>query len=443
MTRGEAALHLHQDTYLPELAISPAIVRRTRSLVRLPTYNQFWILAALALLAALLAAAPAPAAAATICSTASGSAIRAPLAQAAEPHQAGLVIDFGDGRVLTFCVDLGEDGQATGEELLRASNLPVIIEYNGGIGGAVCKIDTQGSDFPSEPCFSHCTLRPGEPCLYWSYSQLVGDRWQFSQIGASSTTVHSGDVNGWAWGPSTIAQGALPPLRTLAEICRPATATPTASPTLSPTTTPSARPTVTVIPVAAPPAIETPYIVQSNTPTPSATAAPTRTATASPVAALPTPTASSGPAPGSPPAEQSVPITLIPTLTTPLPPTATPDLMVTLAPAPTSTLQVPVAQAGPPAPDPASRAAQASLRIQLPLIQHAGVATPSAMPHPTAPVVAASAAPARATPTATATPAPLRPVAPGDPTHTYPYFGGMAALLLASWAMLRRGRAAP
>src|SRR3954469_16346736 len=138
-------------------------------------HNLFRLLAALILLVALLVGTPAPAraAGAVLCSASRAGMSPALRAQAAEAHQAGLVIDFGDGRVLTFCVDLGDDGQATGEEVLRASNLPVILEYSGGIGSAVCKIDTVGSDFPAEPCFSHCTLRPGETCMYWSYSQLV------------------------------------------------------------------------------------------------------------------------------------------------------------------------------------------------------------------------------------------------------------------------------
>src|SRR5689334_4388603 len=133
------------------------------------TYNRMRLIAGLSLLAALLAAAPAHAraAGAALCNASAAEMARALRAQESVPQQAGLVIDFGDGRVLTFCVDLGADGQATGEELLRASNLPVIFEYSGGIGGAVCKIDTVGSDFPSEPCFSHCTLQPGEPCMYW------------------------------------------------------------------------------------------------------------------------------------------------------------------------------------------------------------------------------------------------------------------------------------
>jgi hypothetical protein len=396
--------------------------------------TRFRLLAALVLLAALLAAAPTPAAAATPCNA---KINRAPLAQTAEPHQAGLVIDFGDGRVITFCIDLGEDGQATGEELLRASNLPVTIEYNGGIGGAVCKIDAVGSDFPSEPCFSHCTLRPGEPCLYWSYSQLVGDHWQFSQIGASSIIVHSGDVNGWAWGPSTIAQGALPPLRTLAEICLPSRATPSASPTPTPTATPSAMPTVTVIPVAAPPAIETPYIAQSSTATPTVSATPTNTPTSSPTAMPPAPASSTSTAQGSPPAAQ--PVSSPPTPALAPPPTATPGV----TPAPSSTAQLAAATASQLAPEPASRVAAGSLRIQLPLIQHAVAAAPSATTRPTARVVATTAAPAHATPEATARPTPPRPAARDDPTRTYPYFGGMVALLLACWALLRRGRGAP
>ncbi|HEU5098799.1 MAG TPA: hypothetical protein VFU22_07260 [Roseiflexaceae bacterium] len=397
--------------------------------------NRLHLLAALALLAMPQAVAP-RAAAAAICSASSAEIRRAPAAQATEAHHAGLVIDFGDGRVMTFCIDLGDDGQATGEELLRASNLPVIIEYNGGVGGAVCKIDTVGSNFPSEPCFSHCTLRPGEPCIYWSYSQLVGDRWQFSQIGASSTIVHSGDVNGWAWGESTIARGALPPLRTLAEICMPATATPTASATPTATATPSAMPTATQPLVAAPPAIETPYVAQINTPTLSAT--PTSTPTASPMPTTPVPATSTGAGQSSRPTAQPAATSPTPL---PAPPTATPS--ATPSPPPTIAAQVAQAGASLPSPEMTSRGAVASLRIQLPLIQHAVVATPGATMHPTAQLEAATATPSRVAPPAIATPPRSQPVAPDNPTRTYPYFGGIAVLLLAGWALLRRDRRTP
>jgi hypothetical protein len=394
------------------------------------TYNSLRLIAGLGLLAALLAAAPAHAraAGAVLCNANPAGMNRALRAQDSTPHQAGLVIDFGDGRVMTFCIDLGADGQATGEELLRASNLPVVLEYSGGIGGAVCKIDTVGSDFPAEPCFSHCTLRPGETCMYWSYSQLVGDHWQFSQIGASSTVVRSGDVNGWAWGESTIARGAQPPLRTLADICLPATATPTAS--LTPT--PSATATATLPPAAAPPATTTPYVAKIITATPTASPKPTSTTTTSPVVAPPMPPSAQAQAA----APTALPA-LSPPTPTPQPPTIPPS--VTALP--------PTTSVAPPTPPPAKRDLGGNLRIQLPLIQQAVAATPSATTRPTARPAARMesvlATPLSATPApATATPPP--PGVPDDnPTRNYPYFGVMTIFLLGSWALLRRGRRAP
>ena len=424
------------------------MIRLTTILPKLTPYKALRLLAALSLLAALLAGTPAPARAsgAVLCGANRAGMSQAARAQAAEAHQAGLVIDFGDGRVLTFCVDLGDDGQATGEELLRASNLPVILEYSGGIGSAVCKIDTVGSNFPAEPCFSHCTLQPGETCMYWSFSQLVGDHWQFSQVGASSTIVHSGDVNGWAWGISTIAQGAQPPLRTLAEICLPATARPTAS--LTPT--PTATPTATQPPAPPQPATTTPYVAPVITSTPTASPAPTSTPTASSTAtpAASTPSASSvqqsTPALATAPAalaEPSAPILM------PQPPT--PTLSATAAPLATSVGLEDSALVSLPAAAPVNRNAGGSLRIQLALIQHAVVAMPSATVRPAirpaARVAAALLTPSR-TPSAPAavTPMPFRQAAPEpDTTRNYPYFGGMAAFLLAGWVLLRRGRRSP
>jgi hypothetical protein len=392
------------------------------------TYNRLRLIAALSLLAALLAAAPehVRAAGAVLCNTNSAGMNRALRAQDSAPHQAGLVIDFGDGRVMTFCIDLGADGQATGEELLRASNLPVIFEYNGGIGGAVCKIDTVGSDFPAEPCFSHCTLRPGETCMYWSYSQLVGDHWQFSQIGASSTVVRSGDVNGWAWGESTIARGAQPPLRTLADICLPATSTPTAS--LTPT--PSATATATLPPAAAPPATTTPYVAKIITATPTASPRPTSTPTTSPVVAPSVPPSAT--------AQAATPTALpAPSPPTPIPQPPTPTPSVKALP--------PTTSVAPPTSPLANRDLSGNLRIQLPLIQQAGAAMPSATTRPTA-RPAARMESVLATPlSATLAPAaPPRPSVPDDnPTRNYLCFGVMSLFLLGSWALLRRGRRAP
>jgi len=309
---------------------------------------------------------------------------------------------------------------------LRASNLPVIFEYS-GVGGAVCKIDSVGSNIPTEPCFSHCTLQPGEVCMYSSYSQLVGDHWQFSQVGASSTVVHSGDVNGWAWGESTIAHGAQPPLRTLADICPPATATPTASLTPTPTVTPTA----TLPPAAPPPATATPYIAPIITATPTVSPTPTNTPTISPVLAPAAPTIA--------PAQATVPTALpAPSPPTLQQPTVTPS--ATPSPPPTSAAPADTVDTTIPTPTPANRGAGETLRIQLPLIQHADAATASATTRPTASMESAPLPSATPAP-AIATTAPPRQDAPDDdPTRNYPYFGGTAAFLLTGWVLLRRGR---
>ena len=64
-------------------------------------------------------------------------------AEPAPPNRAGLVVRFGDGTVQTACVDLGPDGEATGEDLLDAASLQPVIEYT-ALGGTVCEIDRAG-----------------------------------------------------------------------------------------------------------------------------------------------------------------------------------------------------------------------------------------------------------------------------------------------------------
>ena len=171
-------------------------------------------------------------------------------AQQPYPHHAGIVIRFGDGHVRTACVDLGDDGQATGEEVLRAAGVSVVMEYS-GMGGIVCKIDGEGCNFPDQPCFCQCTLNPGEPCVYWIYYYLEGGNWQYSGMGATGHTVHSGEVEGWAWGEGTMAGGEVkPPVMSFDQICVPP-ATPTNTPIpptdtpVPPTDTPEPEPTAT------------------------------------------------------------------------------------------------------------------------------------------------------------------------------------------------------
>ncbi len=184
-------------------------------------------------------------------------------------NQAGLVVQFSDGSLYTACLDLGPDGQATGEELLRASGMAAAIDYGTGLGGTVCKIGNEGCGFPAQPCFCQCTMKPGEPCVYWAYFHLVDGQWRYANQGVSTFIVRPGDVQGWAWGPGTTETGVQLPLITFEQICsappEPAGSTATSAP-LAPPTTPAPQPTAT-------PAVPT------DTPLPSATPSSNPTAT--------------------------------------------------------------------------------------------------------------------------------------------------------------------
>jgi hypothetical protein len=134
--------------------------------------------------------------------------------------QAGLVIQFGEGNLQTACVELGPDGEATGEEVLRAAGFDTVIDYTSGFGGGtVCKVDAQGCNFPAEACFCQCTMRPGDPCVYWTYFRLIEGQWRYSNLGVSNTTLRPGEVEAWVWGPGGTSAGAAPPVITFDEIC--------------------------------------------------------------------------------------------------------------------------------------------------------------------------------------------------------------------------------
>ncbi len=185
-------------------------------------------------------------------------------AQEGENNQAGLVVQFGDGQVYTACVDLGTDGQATSEEVLRTSGLAMTIDYNSGLGSTVCKIGSVGCNYPANPCFCQCTMKPGDPCVYWTHFHVQDGQWRYSIQSANGYVVRPGEVEGWAWGPGTAQAGTQPPLIPFEQICSapPSAPLPAATQTLAPTAT-TVQATVT--------ATATP----TSTPLPSATSAPT------------------------------------------------------------------------------------------------------------------------------------------------------------------------
>jgi hypothetical protein len=172
---------------------------------------------------------------------------------------AGLVVDFGGGRVETRCVNYGEQS-LSGYQLLERSGLGFQIDASSGMGAAICQIE--GTGCPGTDCFCQC--KGGGTCSFWSYWLLEGGNWQYSLAGASSTSVSHGQVQGWSWGPRD-ANDARPPMSTSFEqICAaqlPATATPTPLP---PTATATPIP-LTATPTPIPPTA-TPQ--PTNTPVP-------------------------------------------------------------------------------------------------------------------------------------------------------------------------------
>lgn len=221
-------------------------------------------------------------------------------AQDSQPNHAALVVRHGDGRVLTACVAFAE-ASISGIELLRRSGLDLVTQGGGG-GAAVCKLDGEGCDYPTEDCFCR---RDGPLTVYWAYHRLRDGRWSFSPLGASNTRVQPGDVEGWAWGTGSVNSGAQPPLLTFEQVCQaaappePTVAPPTAPPeptTVPPTTPPeptvappTAPPEPTAVPPTAPPAATTRPATPARAAS-TATAAPTVAPSLVPATAPPNPT---------------------------------------------------------------------------------------------------------------------------------------------------------
>lgn len=172
-----------------------------------------------------------------------------PAGRSAETNQAAVVVAFGDGRVESRCVDFSETA-ISGLDLLDRSGLSYVVDANGGNGAAVCQID--GTGCPAGNCFCECS--GGGDCIYWSYWLRLTGVWQYSLIGASSSVVTDGTIEGWSWGPGNPGSAIAPPDLAFSDVCvPPVTATAVATATPEPSATP----------------------IPTDTPVPSATLAPT------------------------------------------------------------------------------------------------------------------------------------------------------------------------
>lgn len=146
----------------------------------------------------------------------------------AEEHRAAVIVDTGT-EVKSVCVRFREES-ITGVEALARAQLDPVFHGFAGKGAAVCAL-----------CGVGCPA--GDSCLtcnpegkFWSYSRAdAGARvLRTSGVGASSTTVGDGDVEGWKF-----ALGGTPPFATVEQVCGEAPAAP------SITVAPSPAPVVT------------------------------------------------------------------------------------------------------------------------------------------------------------------------------------------------------
>lgn len=161
--------------------------------------------------------------------------------QAQGPNRVGLVVKFGDGRIVTKCIEFSES-ELAGEQVLDRAGLSLVKDYSSGLGAAICKIEGQGCDYPAEHCFCQCM---GDSCQYWAYFHLRSDgSWKYSGMGSTSHTVHNGDVEGWAWGNGEVGGSDVePPRLSFNDICQPAS-TPIDNPTPPPLGNPIEPPIV-------------------------------------------------------------------------------------------------------------------------------------------------------------------------------------------------------
>lgn len=122
-------------------------------------------------------------------------------ATAQNPNVAGLIVNYGDGRVSYAVVPFDED-RLNGIALLERSGLDLVSVGFGGLGDAVCQIEDTGCSI--EDCRSRMCQTSDRESPYWQFSKLSGDgEWQFVATGASGARVENGDIYAWSWTGTT------------------------------------------------------------------------------------------------------------------------------------------------------------------------------------------------------------------------------------------------
>lgn len=146
----------------------------------------------------------------------------------AEGPEAGLVVDYGDGRVETYCVALGDTESVSGDELLELAGLEI-----NELSGLLCSIEGSGCEHEGtfDSCTCECDWGSGEACIYWALFSRApdDDRWRYSPTSVDGLRAADGDLHGWSWGEGGPGWGDAPPPLAFADVCG-APATPEPAP---------------------------------------------------------------------------------------------------------------------------------------------------------------------------------------------------------------------
>jgi hypothetical protein len=169
-------------------------------------------------------------------------------------HHAALVIQHSSGSLITQCVAFAEE-QITGLQLIERSGVPYQAQSFGSVGSAICQLDREPSTIPSG-CFGSGP--------YWQYFHRRSDAWQTSALGAGSSALHDGDMDGWRY---AAAANQVPSTVAFASVC----AAPAPSAAATATTVATAPNQATPLPVETPsPATSLEALAPSASPQPDA-----------------------------------------------------------------------------------------------------------------------------------------------------------------------------
>ena len=136
----------------------------------------------------------------------------------AEGPEAGLVVDYGDGRVETHCVPLGDAESVSGDELLELAGLEI-----NELSGLLCSVEGFGCEHEGtfDSCACECDWGSGDACIYWALFSRGpdDDRWRYAATSMYGLRAADGGLHGWSWGEGGPGWGEAPPPLTFADVC--------------------------------------------------------------------------------------------------------------------------------------------------------------------------------------------------------------------------------